>query len=371
MTDKERYATIGTWERIFREEGVKISIQTLRRRIAAAKINGKTGRNHMKVILKNGFYPESDIRQACSDLLQDFPLADSNGLVEIDGETYGHMHGLSKQLDIAGHTIQYRIMRSSLQFIQGKDSGGRLVKLYRLSDVRTLCIDLLQDFPRANKDGLIEIDEDVYGTIKGFATKFGVSRAFIKSRLEKGAVKIIQGRNASGRLVDYYLLSEVQMLCRDFLEDLPQTDKSGFIKIGGKVYGTRNSFSKRFGISATTIQSEIEESALKSIRGKDNWGHLCDLFPETEVCELCARFLRVQPRSDKEGFIYSDGESYGSVNALSKKLGLSHSTVRYAVQNNSLLPVRGKNRSGRITNFYSLSKVHELCADLIAKKSKK
>lgn len=61
----ERYGTINRWA-----EELGISSSSIRRRVRAAGKPGITGRLANGRIIENGFYPESYIRELCSDLLK-------------------------------------------------------------------------------------------------------------------------------------------------------------------------------------------------------------------------------------------------------------------------------------------------------------
>jgi len=66
MTDKERYATIGTWVDV---EGAEISDNAIRIRMKEAEVVGETARLKTGCVLRHGFYLESKVRGLCRDLL--------------------------------------------------------------------------------------------------------------------------------------------------------------------------------------------------------------------------------------------------------------------------------------------------------------
>ncbi len=69
MSEKERYATINTWEKVFKDEGTPVGRTIITKRLKAAKIVGETARISVNRLVRNGFYSESDVRGVCSDLL--------------------------------------------------------------------------------------------------------------------------------------------------------------------------------------------------------------------------------------------------------------------------------------------------------------
>jgi Zn-dependent peptidase ImmA (M78 family) len=62
---------------------------------------------------------------------------------------------------------------------------------------------------------------------------------------------------------------------------------------------------------------------------------------------------------------------YGTSKRIAAKFGVSAGAVRRRVKASGLKPVKGKTCFGQIRDFYSVAKIQDLCADLIAKKSKK
>ena len=65
-----RYGTVTAWAKYFdKNEGIRISHATIRDRLSRAGKTAKTFRNRFGRILVDAFYSESDVREACADLL--------------------------------------------------------------------------------------------------------------------------------------------------------------------------------------------------------------------------------------------------------------------------------------------------------------
>jgi hypothetical protein len=291
MTDKERYATIGTWVEVFREEGVNISETTIRDRLRKANIVGKTARSKIGRVLQYGFYSESDIRGLLMELLQDLPQTGENGTFEKDGEIYGAIRTLAKLIGLSERAVQLRIQGSHISLTEGRCRSGWVCNFYTLSEVRNLCADLLQPLPQANEDGTFKNDGQTYITIEGASRVLGISTPTIRSRLSKNPLKSIRGKDSMSRIFDFYSLSELRNLCADLLEDLPQAGKGGTFEKDGHIYGPRRILAKLLGVWPNAIRNRLHRNPLRSIRGKDPGGRVFDFYSVSEVRKLCADLI--------------------------------------------------------------------------------
>ena len=113
----EQYRTILGWSKIF-----KISNLSIKKRLKS--ISGLSGKSNGGRIQKNGFYPESVVREKCKDLLTDMPQADNDGFFVLNGKKYGTMHVWARLLHKKRRTIQRRLER--MEGISGKDSHGQI-----------------------------------------------------------------------------------------------------------------------------------------------------------------------------------------------------------------------------------------------------
>ena len=364
MSEKERYATIGTWERVFREEGVSISHLTIRIRLKFAAVTGTTARNQRGQILRNGFYAESDVRQACLDLLKDLPQADAEGLLSHEGRRSGTIRSLARLLGVSDSTIASRLKSSSLRPLEGKDAVGRLCDFYAEDDVRTLCHDFL-NLPQADAEGLLLYEGLRYGTVKSLARLLGISAPTIARRLKFSSLRPLEGKGPMGRLCDFYAEDDVRKLCHDLLKDLPQADAEGLLSHEGRRYGTINSLAPLLEVSDRTIASRLKSSSLRPLEGKDAVGRLCDFYAEDDVRTLCHDFLKDLPQADREGFFYHEGRRYGTINSLAPLLEVSDRTIASRLKSSSLRPLEGRSSGGRLCDFYAEDDVRTLCHDFL------
>lgn len=90
------------------------------------------------------FYPESETKLVCDELLVKMPKADKDGFIEVDGIRYGTKDSLAKWFGLYPQPVALRIRRSDIQFIKGKSKSGRVLNFFPEPEVRVLCADLLE-----------------------------------------------------------------------------------------------------------------------------------------------------------------------------------------------------------------------------------
>jgi len=294
MTEKERYATIGTWVEYFKsEERIRLSERTIRVRLMAAKIVGLTGRGKTGKVHQNAYFAESDVRRLCEDLLQDLPQADEEGLLIFQGVNHGTRESLSRHLGIAERTVKLRITENT-PFIHAKDSCGRIRTFYPEAEIHELCQDLLENLPQANDDGVIELEGEVYGTVCSLSRRLAFSEEAIRSGITENTPSI-KGKTSIGKIRPFYLESAIRDLFSDRLEDFPQANEKGLIEFDGEVYGTKRSLARLFGISERTVRLRITENT-PFIRGKTRTGTIRFFYPESDIRKLCADLIAKQSK---------------------------------------------------------------------------
>lgn len=287
MTDKERYATIGTWVEIFREEGVTTSDTVIRSRVRAAGLIGETARNKVGMVVRGGFYAESEVRCLCSDFFQDLPFSNEEGLIEIDGKTYRTIGALALAFGISKSAIINRINKGSVECIQGRLSGGQINVFYSEQDMRQACADILQELPEADEAGFIFKDGERFGTKQSFARAFGIHPNTIKRRIKQNSLPSIKGRLREGNDHDFYSESEIRRICADYLsKKLVQADENGLTVVDGDSYGTLKSLSDHLGKSRKAIVRWIKNTSVKFIKGKNKSGRICTFYSVADVRDL-------------------------------------------------------------------------------------
>ena len=137
---------------------------------------------------------------------------------------------------------------------------GSIYTFYSESDVRSACIDILEDLPQVSKDRFFMLDEEKYGTLSYWSGVFSLHPNTIKSKLNKASKQGIKGKLKGGQMHIFYSESDVRSACAEFMEELPQADEDGFFEKDNDKWGTVKTWERHLEISYSTIISRLEEA---------------------------------------------------------------------------------------------------------------
>jgi len=311
------------------------------------------------------FYPELEILKLCADVVAPLPVADQSGFIEVGGIRYGTIPALARSIGICAPTVTRYLERSNVSPIRAKDCQGKPCNFFSEPDVRKLCAEFLATIPMADEDGFIEVESVRHSTIGVLARVLGIGQRTVCRHIYRSTLTPVKGRDRTGRFYDFYPEPAVHALF-DHLLILPVADKSGFLMVDSVLHGTIESLARLLGISTPTILSRIRGPGVVSVRGRAVSGNACDFYPEPAIRELCGSILALMPQAGADGFAEVDGVRHGTVYALTQSLGISRTFLRRRLGGAALVPIKGKDKGGNITDFYAEPAVRELCADHLA-----
>ncbi len=263
-------------------------------------------------------------------------------------------------------TILRKLKNAEKIGITARNKLGRVFTegFYSESDVRSACADLLQDLPQADENNFIEKDGIKYGTIKAWSRVLPISGPTVASRLKDSHVKSIKGKDKKGHVFNFYSESDIRFACYDLLQGLSQADENGFFEKDGIKYGSIRAWSKVLSVSAPTITSRLKQSQVRGVEGKNFQGHKYTFYPEVDVRSACADLLETElPQADEDRFFVKDGIKYGMIHSWSKVLPISQMTITRRLKHSRIKSIKGKDKLGRIRDFYSESDIRTTCAD--------
>jgi hypothetical protein len=361
-----RYATCNTWAEYFeKREGVPIHGMTIHKKLVKAQKIGKDGRDKLGRLFRNAYFSESDVREACADLLQPMPQADESGYFELEDIRYGTVVTWAHELGISNKVITARLLSASVQPTKGRMAGGQVLDFFSEPAVRAVCQNLLGPIPQSDKNGFFVLNGIRYGTVFGWSKELGISRRPIAHRLCFTPVQPVEGKDPSGQIQRFYPETSVLTACEDLIRAIPQADKNGLYVANGIRHRAIKAWSKEFGISRKTIALRLRTASVLPVQVRFSDGNIRDYYPEPAVREACVDFLNEMPMANKDGFFDFDGVRHGTVHAWSRKLGLTDRVIFSLLQSASVAPVKGKDPHSRPMNFWPEPRVLELCADLL------
>lgn len=346
--ETERYGHIPAWA-----AELGISDTTIANKIKERPfIFGKTERGQ---VLK--FFAETDVRQACTDLLVPLPQADRQGFIEIGGTKYGSAYAWKKFLGIAIRQSHKRL--EELPFIEGKDISGRILRYYAENEIRQAYAELLAEAPTADDQGFIVVASIRYGTREAWGREFGVSAAgSLAKRLRRKPS--IKGK-VNRRVWDFYSETDARSACVG-LSVPHQADKEGFLHIDGERYGTVEAWGRILNISTILIKSRL--TGIIGVTGKLGGNVVLEraFFAESTVRKRCARDVAV-PVFNADGKLEGDlsDERYKTATSWAKQFGVSRGTfLRWMKQVPS---IHAKCEGKRAGLCFAESVVRTACAE--------
>jgi len=394
-----KYGTCKTWAEYFeRQEGVSIGLPTIYCKLKEAGKIGKSGRNKLNRILKDAFYSEADIREACFGLLQVLPRVGENGFFELDGELYAstdtwskYFKGTKENVTISPVTITKKLKQADITGITAKRSTGRIYEdaYFSKSDVLEACKDLLQQHLQTDENGFFELNGETYASAETWPKYFkdvegiAIGAVTITRRLKAAGITGITAKSSKGIIHrnSYFSKSDVFKACGDLLVELPQADENGFLELNGELYASANTWSKYFRdieevvISDAIIRKKLRKAGITGITAKSFVGRICTnaYFPKSAILEICKDLLIKLPRTNKDGFFELNEETYASAETWSKyfkntvKITVSAAGIRYRLKKAGLTGITAKTSVGVIWEnaYFPESAVRQACADLL------
>ncbi|MEK7084308.1 MAG: DEAD/DEAH box helicase family protein [Patescibacteria group bacterium] len=286
--------------------------------------------------------------------------AGADGTFIADGEVWGTLDALASILSLAWLTV--RKYSTPCRKREGKGNGGVPATFYSLSDMREACADLLEKMPRAGKDGTFTADGEVWGMLDALARILCISRPTLHNR--SVSCRCGEGKNHGGVLATFYSLSDMREACADLLEKMPRAGKDGTFTADGEVWGTTQAVTRILGLSKAWVTSRGFRCRKK--KGKNQSGLVTDFYAVSDAKNVCSDLLQEMPKAGKDGMFRVDGEEWGTVEALTRKLPISRPAVLAKIF--SFRSLKGKNCVGRVVDIYRLTDVKNACADLIKKR---
>jgi hypothetical protein len=184
--------------------------------------------------------------------------------------------------------------------------------------------------------------------------------------MQYSELQYIEGRDKMGRIYKYYSEDDVIRICGRLSEDLPKADKTGFFELEGRRFGNIRAFAREFESTSKPVGTRIKSAGIEPIKGKDVLGRLSDFYPEDSVRRVCDDLLNSSvPQADESGFFEKGGIRYGTLQALSRILGINRGTIRKKAKQCSVKPLKGRNTMAHLYNFYPEPSIRSACADLI------
>jgi hypothetical protein len=181
---------------------------------------------------------------------------------------------------------------------------------------------------------------------------------------------ILVGRRGRGRKKPSpYLLRLIDESRPKLLVEHPEIEywarADGLFEVDGEKWAPLNILAPLLGISAETIKTRI--SSCRQRDGRDRGGRLTPFYAVSDIKKACGNLIKKVPQTNKDGVAEIGTETWGTVKATSRILGLSEGATKTRLP--SCRHRDGKDSSGHPVTLYLLADAKEACADLLKKVS--
>lgn len=292
--------------------------------------------------------------------------AGKDGTFELDGEVWGTQGALAKLLGLSISTVARHINVANVRSRTGK-SRGRRFTFYALSDLKKACGELLQELPRAGKNGTFNADNEVWIHRLALSRLLGLGNSTIALRIQTGKVRTRRGLTLNGVPNDFHSLSDVKKACADLLEGGPRVGMSGTFEADGEVWGTDRAVARMLEISPATLRKKADQ--VRRREGKNRSGRLSEMYSLTDAKRAFAHLLDELPPADKNGTFTSDGELFAPLDLLPSllddRIGKIAIVSLLDCDGKEVRTRRGYTRRKRVVDFYAVRDIQELCKEFI------
>ncbi len=234
------------------------------------------------------------------------------------------------------------------------------------AEPRLVVIDVYDDEAmrqnRACPDGTFEAEGKTWMAVDKIAKMLGTSRQAILRRTE--SLACLQGIGCKGHPAVFYVFEDVVAVCADLIEDLPSPGK-GLVEIDGEHWGSIESCARVIGVGRQQITNRVKKNPLSTRRGRDATRKIVAFYSLEEILRTFPDLSKAVPQAEADGFVEADGERWAPLTLISMQLGIDRDAIVTRLLNQSVKTKEAKDRVGRITEFYPLSTIEQLCSGLL------
>lgn len=138
-----------------------------------------------------------------------------------------------------------------------------------------------------------------------------------------------------------------------------KVDSDGVLRLGCKSYLTVGQFAKIFGVWNELVMNKIKAHEIPAVRAIASNGKECNFYDE-QLMRILFEFRLNLPMADDEGLILLNNIPHHNLWYFKMKFGLDFGTVEKAVKDAGVESIPGRDRNGKICDYYSDKSVDKL-----------
>jgi len=296
-----------------------------------------------------------------------------------EGNHWGPIRRMALILAISEPKIVKTIERFSLDSMKILDTEGRPLNSYCFESLQELLGDYLS-LPQVEKSGEWEgfyVDEEgsQWGSLSGLARYLGVDRGTIINKIKLHSLASLQILDNRRVKISAYKLEEVRSTLKDHLP-LPDVEKSGewegfYVDEEGSQWGSILKIAEKLGVSRKIISDQIKNTSIaRTIKVKNNLGRPIEAYSVEDIKIILDKYLSL-PRVEKSGeweqfSIDQNGDHWGAVESIAKKLKVSSSLIKKSLRNFSHSQKSLIDKGGRLVESYCLEDIEKKLDDYLS-----
>ncbi|MFA5935573.1 MAG: hypothetical protein WC787_01835 [Patescibacteria group bacterium] len=234
------------------------------------------------------FYRLSLVAKACTELLdKGIPQASADGLVTLGKEKWGSIRAIGKYLGLSDTGIAARVKGLASRHM--RDRAKRVKPFYRLSDIEKVYAHLLdKTLVKVDSDGFIEIDGEIWGSVRASASHFELSRSTILAGV--GGLITKRAKDGVGNIVTIHRLSDIEKVYARLLDKtLVKVGLDGFAWIDGEKWATVAKMSRVLCLDQGSLALRVKN--LRTRQAKIRVGRRVTVYRLSDVEKSCADLL--------------------------------------------------------------------------------
>ncbi|MBI2551878.1 DEAD/DEAH box helicase [Candidatus Uhrbacteria bacterium] len=141
--------------------------------------------------------------------------------------------------------------------------------------------------------------------------------------------------------------------------------KDDILELDGETWALAGVLGRLFKLDPNTVRSRLARAQVRTKEMRGGRSQINTFYCVSDARQACADLLRF-PRAGAKGMFRADSRLWASPPALYSWFGIKRARViEGRIKTHKIRPRKGRDRSGRVADFYSVVAVRKICGDLV------
>ncbi len=329
---------------------------------------GEGGRARPKTspYLPSDAVPRLVVVDALGEEYTPLPFADADHVLRHEGAEWMTIGGFAALHQLSHRSVDQRVQNApNLRRQKAHAQGGKIREFYLLEDLRRLCHQLLGGVPITDQDGKVVIDGLVWLTATGVEKMFRLQSKQVVERIRISTLTTREVLDHQRRSTVGYLETELRQSFHDLLESRAWVSQTGIFTINEERWGTILAISEMLGYSHSFVLQKISSHAVPVREFRAAGGRVRKFYKVDPILALFPNRDQDLPRAGENGSFEKDGEVWVCLTVAVEMLNLTESAIIKRCLRQPVRVLQGRSSRNRLVDYYALSDLRRVCADLI------